>query len=161
MQGETLAGSTAIQRISQKKGGNFRKLVKSMNSLSMYSTKNWVMNILLYKMLRFLRKRNMNQCTHCSAPPQIILLIYPIYLLIQFSFFLVDDLISNYGQQVVFRMDDNLFSSCHCGVTSGKAQSSELCLDVPWLSVAATRLVIMGCKCVHEGCQKSFESRKG
>ena len=29
------------------------------------------------------------------------------------------------------------------------------------LSAAATRQVIMGYKCVHEGCQRSFESRKG
>ena len=28
-------------------------------------------------------------------------------------------------------------------------------------SAAATRQVILGYKCVHEGCQKSFESRKG
>ena len=91
----------------------------------------------------------------------MILLICPIRLFIQFSFFLVDNLVSNYGQQFVFQMDDNLFCSCYSGVTSGKIQGSELCLDVPLLSSAATRQVIMGYKLVYEGCQKSFESRQG
>ena len=72
----------------------------------------------------------------------------------------MDDLVSNYGQQFVFQMDDNLFSSCHSGVPAGKVQGSELSLDMLLLSAAATRQVIMGYKCEHEGCQKSFESRK-
>ena len=50
-----------------------------------------------------------------SALAQIILLICPICLFVQFSFFLVDDLVSNYGKQFVVQIDDNLFSSCHCG----------------------------------------------
>ena len=50
--------------------------------------------------------------TICSALAQIILLICPICLFIQFSFFLVDDLVSNYGQQFVFQKEDK-FSSCH------------------------------------------------
>ena len=102
------------------------------------------------------------ETTH-SALAQIILLICPICLFIQFSYFLVDDLVSNYGQQSVFQMGNNLFSSCHCGVTSGKVQGSELCLDtsISLPSGAVTRQVILGYKCVHEGCQKSFESRKG
>ena len=57
-------------------------------------------------------------------------------------------------------MDNNLFSSCHNFVTSGKVQGSELSLDMLLLSAAATRQVIMGYKCEHEGCQKSFESTK-
>ena len=86
----------------------------------------------------------------------MILLICPIRLFIQFSFFLVDNLVSNYGQQFVFQMDDNLFCSCYSGVTSGKIQGSELCLDM-----SATMQVILRYKCVHEGCQQSFESTKG
>ena len=59
-----------------------------------------------------------------------------------------------------FQMDNNLLSNCHSGVPAGKVQGSELSLDMSRLSAAATRQVIMGYKCVHEGCQKSFESRK-
>ena len=69
-----------------------------------------------------------------SALAQIILLICPLCLFIQFSYFLVDNLVR----------------------TSGKAQGLELCLDI-----SAIRLVILGYKCVHEGYQKSFKSRKG
>ena len=66
------------------------------------------------------------------------------------------DLVSNYGQNLVFQMDNNLFSSCHSGVTAGKVQGSELSLDMSRLSAAATKQVIMGYNCVHEGCQKRF-----
>ena len=72
----------------------------------------------------------------------------------------MDDLVSNYGQQFVFQMDNNLFSNCLSGVPAGKVQGSEVSLDMSRLSAAATRQVIMGYKCVQEGCQKSFESRK-
>ena len=60
-------------------------------------------------------------------------------LIIQFTSFLVEDLVSNHGQQFVFQMDDNLFSRCYGAVTSGKVQGSEVCLDVSRLSAAATR----------------------
>ena len=54
-------------------------------------------------------------------------------------------------------MDNNQLSvTGHCDVTSGKVQGSELCLDM-----SATRQVILRYKCVHEGCQQSFESTKG
>ena len=43
--------------------------------------------------------------TICSALAQIILLICPVCLFIQFSFFLVDDLVSNNGQQFLLQMD--------------------------------------------------------
>ena len=52
------------------------------------------------------------------------------------------------GQQLWTRI------SCHGDVTSGKVQGSEP-------DMSATKQVILGYKCVHEGCQKSFESRKG
>ena len=58
-----------------------------------------------------------------SALEQIILLICFICLFIQFSYFLVENLVSSYGQQFVFQL------SLHDGVTSGKVQGSELCLD--------------------------------
>ena len=48
-------------------------------------------------------------------------------------------------------MENNLFSICHCGVTSGKVQGSEVCLDMSLPSAAATRQVILGNKCVPEG----------
>ena len=98
-----------------------------------------------------------------SALAQIICWFFlSVYLFsFPFSWQTPDDLISNYGQQFVFQTDDNLFSSCHCVVTSDKVQGSELCLDVSWLSGAATRQVILGYECAHEGCQKSFESGKG
>ena len=60
-------------------------------------------------MLLFVREKDYE--TICSALAKIILLIRPICLFIQFSFFLVDDRVSNYGQQFVFQIDDNLFSS--------------------------------------------------
>ena len=65
-----------------------------------------------------------------SALAQIILLICPFCLFIQFPYFsvLVDDVVSNDGQQLVFQMDDNLFSRCHSGVTSRKVQDSDYVL---------------------------------
>ena len=110
-------------------------------------------------MLRFLGEKKYE--TMCSALAQIILLICPICLFIQFSSFLVDDTVSNYGQQFVFQMDETLFCSCQGCETFGKVQGSELYRDMSLLPAAATRQVIMGNKCVHEGFQKSFESRKG
>ena len=127
-----------------------------MNSLSMYNTSDEL--FFSIQNVAILARKKYE--TMCSALAQIILLIRPICLFAQFSFFLVDDLVSNYGQQFVFQMDDNLFFSCHSGVPAGKVQGSELSLDMSRLSAAATRQVIMGYKCVHEGCQKSFESRK-
>ena len=158
-------GNTAFEQDTwiSAKTRNFRKLIKLMKALSMYNTKNQVMNFFLCtKCCDSCEKKKhfAQRWAFCSALAQIILLIHPICLFVQFSFFLVDDLVSNYGQQFVFQMDDNLFSSCHSGVPAGKVQGSELSLDMLLLSAAATRQVIMGYKCEHEGCQKSFESRK-
>ena len=112
-------------------------------------------------MLLFLLKQDSEKYkTMSSALAQIILLICPICSFIQFFYFLVDYLVSNYGQQFIFQMDNNLFSSCHNGVTSGKVKGSELCLDMSQPSAAATRQVILGYKCVHEGCQEILSPGK-
>ena len=58
-------------------------------------------------------------------------------------------------------MDNNLFSSCDGAVNSEKVQGSEQFLDMLRLSTEATRQVVLGYKCVHEGCQRSIVSRKG
>ena len=68
------------------------------------------MNFFLFKMLREkeIRNHSFNSCeskkyeTMPSALAQIILLICPI--LIQFSYFLVDNLKSRYGQQYVSQL---------------------------------------------------------
>ena len=61
------------------------------------------MNFFFYNMLWFLQEKEIwNDVLSAGSLAETILLIYPICLYIQFSFFLVDDLI---------HIDNNLFSS--------------------------------------------------
>ena len=81
------------------------------------------------------------------------------YLFIYSIFLFLGGWSDTHWQQFVFQLDDNLFSSCHFGVTLCRAQ--HYVFVIIHCSAAAKRKVIMGYKCMHEGCQKSFESRKG
>ena len=81
------------------------------------------------------------------------------YLFIYSIFLFLGGWSDTHWQQFVFQLDDNLFSSCHFGVTFCRAQ--HYVFVIIHCSAAAKRKVIMGYKCMHEGCQKSFESRKG
>ena len=91
-----------------------------------------------------------------SALAQINLLILSYLFIIQFSYFLVDDLLSRYGQQLVCLL--SLLCNCWQG-TELRLGTMSWYMSRP--STAARRQVILGYKCVHEGCQKSFEPRKG
>ena len=90
----------------------FRKLIKLMNSLSMYKTKIKLQNFSVQNVVLIARTKNKNMC---SALAHIFLLICPICLFIQFSFFLVDNLISNCGQQFISRWTTICFPvhGCH------------------------------------------------
>ena len=56
--------------------------------------------------------------------------------------------------------DSSYLFICSIFLFLGGRSGKQLSLDMLQLSTAATRQVIMGYKCEHEGYQKSFESRK-
>ena len=67
-------------------------------------------------MLRFLREKVIWKHVLSSGANNFV--DWSICLFIQFPYFFVDDLVSNYGQEFVFQIDDNLFSSFNCSLTS-------------------------------------------
>ena len=69
------------------------------------------------------------------------------YLFIYSIFLFLGGWSDTHWQQFVFQLDDNLFSSCHFGVTLCRAQ--HYVFVIIHCAAAAKRKVIMGYKCMH------------
>ena len=99
--------------------GNSRRHVDGKRGIFRYFGKSIFSSLLIENSLiepsfNFFCTKCCNSCenkkfeTMCSALAQIILLICRVCLFIQYSYFLLDNLVSSYGQQFIFQLSLSL-----------------------------------------------------